>query len=101
MPFAAHLSTINLALQKIEERTNDVKIYCIDSLLQSYRFKDPNFTQGKGMKVKGYQKHETKSLDHFFDDSALKNIPDIDMEAGGAISTSGQVLDSLLSHLML
>jgi hypothetical protein len=43
MPFAAHLTTINLALQKLEEPTNFVRIASMDSLELSAGAKTENF----------------------------------------------------------
>jgi len=53
MPFAAHISAINLTMQNIEQRTNTVRIATLDSLELADLFKTPQFKR-KGVKISPY-----------------------------------------------
>lgn len=55
MPFAAHISTINLAMQNIEQPTNLVKIASMDSLGLAKDLKSKDFVSGKGYKISGFE----------------------------------------------
>ena len=55
MPFAAHISTINLAMQNIEQPTNLVKIASMDSLELAKDLKSKDFVSGKGLKISGFE----------------------------------------------
>ncbi|MGB9762394.1 MAG: HsdM family class I SAM-dependent methyltransferase [Minisyncoccia bacterium] len=54
MPFAAHLTTINLALQKLEEPTNFVRIASMDSLDLELKASSQEFNNGKGIPIKPF-----------------------------------------------
>lgn len=56
MPFASHLSTINLAMQNIEQDTNIVRIASMDSLELAPNLKKTSFVKGKGIEVTGFEK---------------------------------------------
>jgi hypothetical protein len=53
MPFAAHISTINLATQNIEQTTNTVRIATLDSLEMADLLKSTEFKR-KGIRISPY-----------------------------------------------
>ncbi len=53
MPFAAHISAINLTMQNIEQKTNTVRIATLDSLELVELLKSPEFKR-KGIKISPY-----------------------------------------------
>ena len=55
MPFAAHITTLNLAMQNIEEPTNIVRIASMDSLTLSKQLKKKEFGSGNGIKISGFE----------------------------------------------
>lgn len=55
MPFAAHISTLNLAMQNIEQPTNLVRIASMDSLGIAPELKKKQFLSGMGLKVSGFE----------------------------------------------
>lgn len=55
MPFAAHITTLNLAMQNIEQPTNIVRIASMDSLTLSEHLRKKEFTSGKGIKISGFE----------------------------------------------
>ncbi len=55
MPFAAHISTLNLAMQNIEQPTNIVRIASMDSLTLSEQLRKKEFNSGKGIKISGFE----------------------------------------------
>jgi len=56
MPFASHITTINLAMQDIEQQTNLVRIASLDSLELAKQLKSKSFVKGKGFKISGFEK---------------------------------------------
>lgn len=62
MPFASHITTINLAMQDIEQRTDLVRIASMDSLELAPILKSRVFTSGKGIKISGFERSIQKSL---------------------------------------
>lgn len=55
MPFAAHISTLNLAMQNIEQPTDIVRIASMDSLQLSEQLRKRDFTSGKGIPISGFE----------------------------------------------
>lgn len=62
MPFASHITTINLAMQHIEQQTNLVRIASINSLDLAGQLKTKEFLKGKGIKISGLQKSLQQTL---------------------------------------
>ncbi|MGC9059542.1 MAG: N-6 DNA methylase, partial [Candidatus Aenigmatarchaeota archaeon] len=54
MPFAAHLTAINLATQKLEEPTNVVRVASMDSLDLERRVLHSEFKDGEGIPIKPF-----------------------------------------------
>ena len=64
MPFAAHLSTINLAMQDIEQETNIVRIATTDSLDIVSDLQNIDFNK-EGIKISPYTTYMQSSLDGY------------------------------------
>ena len=79
MPFAAHLTTINLATQNIEEETNVVRVVTKDSLELARKLRNEEF-KDKGIKLSPYTVSMQKTL---FGASKQE-------EAGGTVSPEGK-----------
>jgi hypothetical protein len=62
MPFAAHITTLNLASQDIEQETNTVRIATTDSLSLSSVMKTKKFKED-GYKISSYTREIQKSID--------------------------------------
>jgi hypothetical protein len=62
MPFAAHITTLNLASQDIEQETNTVRIATMDSLSLSDIMKTKKFKED-GYKISSYTREIQKSID--------------------------------------
>lgn len=62
MPFAAHISTLNLAMQNIEQPTNIVRIASMDSLTLSEQLRNKEFRSGNGLKISGFEQSIQKQL---------------------------------------
>lgn len=62
MPFAAHISTLNLAMQNIEQPTNIVRIASMDSLTLSEQLRNKEFRSGNGLKISGFEHSIQKQL---------------------------------------
>jgi hypothetical protein len=80
MPFASHLTTINLAMQEIEQKTNVVRIASMDSLDLTNRLKTKQFLSGKGIPITGFEKTAQTTL----------TGETIDVKTGGAVSMEGR-----------
>ncbi len=63
MPFAAHITTLNLAMQAVEQQTNVVRIASMDALELASAFKSKTFTKGKGIRILGFEKTIQQTLD--------------------------------------
>ena len=63
MPFAAHITTLNLTTQDIEQETNNVRIATKDSLSLSDILKTQDFKH-KGVKISSYTKEIQQTLVH-------------------------------------
>lgn len=63
MPFAAHITTLNLTTQDIEQVTNYVRIATQDSLSLSAILKTQDF-KNKGIKISSYTKEIQQTLVH-------------------------------------
>lgn len=62
MPFAAHITTLNLASQDIEQETNTVRIATRDSLSLSSTMKTKKFKE-EGYEISSYTREIQKSID--------------------------------------
>ncbi|MEM3845466.1 MAG: N-6 DNA methylase [Candidatus Parvarchaeota archaeon] len=62
MPFASHITTINLAMQNIEQKTDLVRIASMDSLELAPILKFEAFTSGEGIRILGFERSIQKSL---------------------------------------
>lgn len=82
MPFAAHISTINLAMQNIEQPTNLVKIASMDSLGLAKDLKSKDFVSGKGYKISGFEHTIQSRLDG--DVSVIRKHGAVSMEGKGS-----------------
>ena len=80
MPFASHLTTINLASQYIEHKTNVVRIASLDSLDLAYKISTSAFRKGKGIEITGFEKTTQLTLTN---DVAWQ-------KSGGAVSSDGR-----------
>lgn len=63
MPFASHLTTINLAMQEIDQKTNVVRIASMDSLNLASTLKSSAFLKGKGLEIKGFERTAQMTLE--------------------------------------
>jgi type I restriction-modification system DNA methylase subunit len=61
MPFAAHLTAINLSAQHLEATTNFLRIACMDSLELASQLKSKDFVE-KGILIKSFSKELQKTL---------------------------------------
>jgi len=61
MPFAAHLTAINLSAQRLEATTNFLRIACMDSLELAPQLKSKDFFE-KGILIKSFSKELQKTL---------------------------------------
>lgn len=80
MPFASHLTTINLAMQEIEQKTNVVRIASMDSLELANQLRSKSFSSGKGLEIKGFEKTAQQTLTGGV----------ISVKTGGAVSMEGR-----------
>lgn len=81
MPFAGHITTINLTMQDIEQETNIVRIGCRDSLSLARNLKSKEFTKLSGVKISSYSEKVQKTLSGIYDERA---------KGSGAISPRGK-----------
>ncbi len=86
MPFASHITAINLAMQDIEQPTNLVRIASTDSLDLANSLKSLAFTKGKGLKISSFESsiQQTLTGDHILNKS------------GGSVSVQGAGKDFYL-----
>ena len=81
MPLAAHITTLNLATQNIEQKTNNVQIATKDSLSLSDALKTQKFKK-EGVKISSYTREIQQTLVHMASSKALRNE--------GAVSPKGK-----------
>lgn len=81
MPFAAHITTLNLATQDIEQKTNNVQIATMDSLSLSDVLKTQKFKK-EGVKISSYTREIQQTLVHMGSSKALRKE--------GAVSPKGK-----------
>lgn len=81
MPFAGHITTINLTMQDIEQETNIVRIGCRDSLSLAGNLKSKDFTKLSGIKISSYSEKVQKTLSGIYDEK---------VKGSGAISPRGK-----------
>ncbi len=78
MPFAAHLTTINLSLQELEQATNVVRVACMDSLELAPKLQLPEFKE-RGVLLKSLSEEIQHTL--FGEKMLIRKV--------GAVSPSG------------
>ena len=81
MPFAGHITTINLTMQNIEQETNIVRIGCRDSLSLAKNLKNKDFTEFSGIKISSYSEKVQKTLSGIYEEKVMGT---------GAISPKGK-----------
>ena len=82
MPFAAHITTLNLATQDVEQETNNVRIATKDSLslsdvLKTQKFKD------EGVKISSYTREIQQTLIHAESGKVVKKDGSISLKGRG------------------
>jgi len=82
MPFAAHISAINLTMQNIEQETNKVRIATLDSLEMVESLKSLGFKR-KGIGISPYSTAIQLTLDEIYGKSII-------IEKKGAVSPTGK-----------
>ncbi|MFX1502722.1 MAG: N-6 DNA methylase [Promethearchaeota archaeon] len=82
MPFAAHITAINLTMQNIEQETNKVRIATLDSL-ELARFLDQKQFRQKGIEISPYTKSIQLSILDTFGEP-------IQIDKKGAVSPEGR-----------
>jgi hypothetical protein len=90
MPFAGHLSAMNLTLQNIEQNTDNVRIGSGDSLDLANHFISESFSKGKGVEVTKYETTTQNPITQY-----MKKIPNLDtpiitQNTQGALSMDGE-----------
>jgi len=89
MPFAGHLTAMNLALQNIEQLTDQVRIGSGNSLDLSHQLIGKTFSEGKGVKISKFEVHTQSQLTGYMDESNEKSkIPH--QNTTGALSVNGK-----------
>jgi tRNA1(Val) A37 N6-methylase TrmN6 len=81
MPFAAHISAINLTMQNIEQRTNKVRIASLNSLELGESLKSIKFKRS-GIEISPYSTSIQLSLDDIYGKPII-------IEKKGAVSPTG------------
>jgi len=71
MPFAAHITTLNLATQNIEQQTNYVRIATEDSLALSKALKAKNFRK-KGIEISPFAREIQETLFHIGQEKTVR-----------------------------
>lgn len=82
MPFAAHITTLNLATQDIEQETNYVQIATKDSLSLSNALKAKNFKK-EGIKISSYTREIQKTLVHAESAKVVKKEGSVSLKGRG------------------
>lgn len=82
MPFAAHITTLNLATQDIEQETNYVQIATKDSLSLSNLLKAKNFKK-EGIKISSYTREIQKTLVHVESAKVVKKEGSVSLKGRG------------------
>jgi len=62
MPFAAHITTLNLASQDIEQKTNYVRVATKDSLALAPALRTKDFLEGEGIRISSYTREIQNTL---------------------------------------
>ncbi|GAI16719.1 unnamed protein product, partial [marine sediment metagenome] len=88
MPFAAHISAINLTMQNIEQETNKVRIATLDSLEMVESLKSLGFKR-KGIEISPYSTSIQLRLDQVYGKP-------ITIEKKGSVSPKGRGLEFYL-----
>lgn len=81
MPFAAHISTLNLAMQNIEQPTNLVRIASMDSLGMAPDLRNKLFLSGKGLRISGFEHTIQSQLTG--DNIVIRKRGAVSMQGGG------------------
>ena len=82
MPFAAHITTLNLATQYIEQETNNVRIATMDSLSLCNPFKTENFKK-EGINISSYTRAIQQTLIHAESVKVVKKEGAVSLKGGG------------------
>lgn len=90
MPFAAHLSAMNLTLQDIEQNTDTVRIGSGDSLDLASQFISESFSKGTGIKISKFETHTQNPITHYMEKIPNLDSPKISQKTAGAISIDGK-----------
>lgn len=82
MPFAAHITTLNLASQDMEQETNTVRIATIDSLSLSDVMKTKKFKE-EGHRISSYTREIQKSIDQSQSDTLIRKEGSVSLKGKG------------------
>ena len=82
MPFAAHITTLNLASQDIEQETNTVRIATIDSLSLSDVMKTKKFKE-EGYRISSYTREIQKSIDQSQGGTVIRKDGSVSLKGKG------------------
>ncbi|MGD0405670.1 MAG: N-6 DNA methylase [Candidatus Bathyarchaeia archaeon] len=82
MPFAAHITTLNLASQDMEQETNTVRIATIDSLSLSDVMKTKKFKE-EGHRISSYTREIQKSIDQSQSDTLIRKDGSVSLKGKG------------------
>jgi len=82
MPFAAHITTLNLATQDVEQETNYVRIATKDSLSLSNLLRAQNFKK-EGIKISSYTREIQKTLIHVESGKVVRKEGSISLKGRG------------------
>jgi hypothetical protein len=82
MPFAAHITTLNLATQDIEQKTNYVQIATQDSLALAPALKTTAFLKNEGIRISSYTREIQDTLVNVGGGKVVKKT--------GAVSANGK-----------
>jgi hypothetical protein len=82
MPFAAHITTLNLTSQDIEQETNIVRIATVDSLSLSSIMKTKKFKE-EGHKISSYTREIQQSIDKSQSGTVIKKDGSVSLNGKG------------------
>jgi hypothetical protein len=82
MPFAAHITTLNLATQDIEQQTNNVRIATKDSLSLCNLLKTKDFNK-QGIKISSYTREIQQTLSNVETGKVVKNDGSVSLRGKG------------------
>lgn len=82
MPFAAHITTLNLATQDVEQETNNVRIATKDSLSLSDVLKTQKF-RDEGVRISSYTREIQQTLIHAESGKVVKKDGSVSLKGKG------------------